>query len=84
MKFARYSWSAGSLLAGVIVAGLGIAGFLIPNHFIDGGFSGIAMLLAKLSGIPLPILIVVVNAPFGKYRFAASWSLPSYPNTPPT
>ncbi len=64
MKFARYSWSAGSLLAGVIVAGLGIAGFLIPNHFIDGGFSGIAMLLAKLTGIPLPILIVVVNAPF--------------------
>jgi uncharacterized membrane-anchored protein YitT (DUF2179 family) len=57
-------WSAFSLIAGVVVAALGIDSFLLPLHFIDGGVTGISMLLAKLTGLPLPILLVVVNAPF--------------------
>ena len=52
------------LIAGTLVAGLGLASFLLPNHFIDGGVTGVSMLLANLLGLPLGVLLVVVNAPF--------------------
>lgn len=60
----RHLWSAVSLIVGTLVAGLGLASFLLPNHFIDGGVTGVSMLLAHLTGIPLPVLLVLVNAPF--------------------
>jgi uncharacterized membrane-anchored protein YitT (DUF2179 family) len=60
----RHVWNTLSLLAGVLVAAVGLAGFLLPNHFIDGGVTGVSMLLARLSGIPLSVLLVVVNVPF--------------------
>jgi uncharacterized membrane-anchored protein YitT (DUF2179 family) len=70
----RHVWSALSLLGGVVVAALGLGGFLLPNHFIDGGVTGVSMLLARLLGIPLSILLVVVNAPFVLvgYRYIGS------------
>ncbi|MBM4074257.1 MAG: YitT family protein, partial [Planctomycetes bacterium] len=52
------------LVAGILVAAMGLESFLIPNQFIDGGVTGISMLLADLTGIPLGILLVAVNAPF--------------------
>lgn len=60
----RHLWSGLALLAGVFVAALGLESFLLPNHFIDGGVTGVSMLLAQLFGLPLPVLLVVVNAPF--------------------
>jgi uncharacterized membrane-anchored protein YitT (DUF2179 family) len=57
-------WSTLSLIAGVLVAALGLASFLLPNHFIDGGVTGVSMLLARLTGLPLALLLVAVNAPF--------------------
>jgi uncharacterized membrane-anchored protein YitT (DUF2179 family) len=60
----RHVWSTVSLAAGTLVAGLGLASFLLPNHFIDGGVTGLSMLLARLLPVPLPVLLVVVNAPF--------------------
>lgn len=52
------------IILGTFVSDWGIAGFLVPNHFIDGGVTGICMLLAKFLGLPLAILIAVVNLPF--------------------
>lgn len=49
---------------GVLVAAVGLRCFLLPNHFIDGGMTGISMLLAGLTPIPLGIWLIVVNAPF--------------------
>ena len=49
---------------GVLSAGFGLKGFLLPNNFIDGGAVGISLLLAKVFGISLSILLVVVNIPF--------------------
>lgn len=56
--------SAFYLVAGVVVAWIGLDGFLLPNHFIDGGVTGLSMLLASLTGLPLSVLLVAVNAPF--------------------
>jgi uncharacterized membrane-anchored protein YitT (DUF2179 family) len=49
---------------GVIVAGFGLGSFLIPNHFVDGGATGVAMLLSNLTNMSLAWWIVVVNLPF--------------------
>ena len=52
------------LIAGMLSAGFGLNGFLIPNHFIDGGVTGISLLLTQLTGISLSVLLVVINLPF--------------------
>ncbi len=49
---------------GIISASFGLKGFLIPNNFIDGGVTGLSMLLSKLTNIDLSILLVLVNIPF--------------------
>ena len=49
---------------GILSAGFGLKGFLLSSHFIDGGVTGISMLLANVAGWPLSILILVINLPF--------------------
>jgi len=50
--------------AGVLSAGFGLRGFILPNNFIDGGAVGISLLIAEVSSWPLPLLLIIVNAPF--------------------
>lgn len=52
------------IVLGILCAGMGIKGFLLSSHFIDGGVTGISMLLATVLGYPLPILIPLINLPF--------------------
>lgn len=49
---------------GIFCAGFGFKGFLLTNGFIDGGATGISLLLAHISKIPLFVLIICVNIPF--------------------
>jgi len=60
----NHLWNAATLTLGVLLSALGLGSFLLPNHFIDGGITGISMLLADQSGWPLPIFLVIVNIPF--------------------
>ena len=52
------------LLLGVLSAALGLKGFLLPSHFIDGGVTGIALMVSQLAHLPLSLLILVINVPF--------------------
>ena len=53
------------IILGILSAGMGLHGFLQHSDFIDGGVTGVSMLLAKSSlGWPLSLLIVVINLPF--------------------
>lgn len=52
------------ILLGVLSAGFGLKGFLLPNHFVDGGATGISLLISNISGLPLSLLLIVVNIPF--------------------
>lgn len=52
------------ITAGVFSASFGFKGFLLTNHFIDGGATGISLLTSAITGIPLPILLLAINAPF--------------------
>src|SRR6186997_1265529 len=50
---------------GILSAALGLKGFILPNNFIDGGVTGISLLVALLTkNISFPILIVLFNIPF--------------------
>lgn len=49
---------------GIFSAGFGLKSFLLPNEFIDGGATGISLLLTRVTGMSLSIFIVVVNLPF--------------------
>jgi uncharacterized membrane-anchored protein YitT (DUF2179 family) len=52
------------IMLGISSAGFGLKGFLIPNSFIDGGVTGISLLTEQVTGIPLSILLVIINLPF--------------------
>lgn len=52
------------ILLGILSAGMGIKGFLLSSHFIDGGVTGISMLVSAVSGTSVSIWIAVVNLPF--------------------
>lgn len=52
------------IVLGILSAGMGLKGFLLSSRFIDGGVTGISMLLSDVLGFPLAILILVINLPF--------------------
>jgi uncharacterized membrane-anchored protein YitT (DUF2179 family) len=51
-------------MIGIISASFGLKGFLLPNNFIDGGITGLSLLLTETTQMPLSILIIIVNIPF--------------------
>ncbi|MBT8267295.1 MAG: YitT family protein [Bacteroidia bacterium] len=52
------------IIIGVFSAGFGLKGFLLPNQFIDGGATGISLLIENISSISLSYLLILVNLPF--------------------
>ena len=52
------------IVAGVFSAAFGLKSFLLSSHFIDGGVTGISMLLAAAFQLPLSVLILIINLPF--------------------
>jgi uncharacterized membrane-anchored protein YitT (DUF2179 family) len=63
-KFLKELVNTALIVLGILSAGLGLKGFLLSSHFIDGGVTGISMLLSKVLGFPLAILILIINLPF--------------------
>ncbi|NCO63701.1 MAG: YitT family protein [Flavobacteriales bacterium] len=53
-----------NIIIGVFAAGFGLKGFLLPNNFIDGGATGISLLLEYVTTLNLSYLLVLVNLPF--------------------
>ena len=62
--FVRESLNAVLIAVGVLSAAMGLKGFLLSSGFIDGGVTGISMLLAKTTGLPLSALLPAINLPF--------------------
>ncbi len=52
------------ITAGIFSAAFGFKGFLLTNHFIDGGATGISLLLSAVTAVPLYVWIIGVNIPF--------------------
>ena len=52
------------LTLGAIISALALECFLIPNTILDGGITGISIILFKLFTIPVSLLVLVLNIPF--------------------
>jgi uncharacterized membrane-anchored protein YitT (DUF2179 family) len=52
------------LVVGAGLAVLAMKGFMIPNRFLDGGVSGISILLHELFHINISLLVIILNASF--------------------
>lgn len=63
-RIAREAANGLLIVLGILSAGLGLKGFLLSSRFIDGGVTGVSMLLADVLHVPLYILIFFINIPF--------------------
>ncbi|SEG21296.1 YitT family protein [Algoriphagus boritolerans] len=52
------------IVAGVFCAAAALQVFMLPNKFLDGGVTGIAIIINLHYGINLTLLLVVINIPF--------------------
>ncbi len=52
------------MILGVCCAAFGLKSFLLPNDVLDGGVTGISLLISVLTGWKLSILIFLINIPF--------------------
>ena len=52
------------ILLGGLIAGFALEGFLVPNHFFDGGVTGISLLIHEIFDYNIAFVIVLANIPF--------------------
>ena len=52
------------ILLGVFLASVGLKAFLLPNGFLDGGVTGIALLLNIVTELNVSVLLVLLSIPF--------------------
>ncbi len=71
MSINLYVKDAFFIVAGICSAAFGLESFLLPNRFIDGGATGISLLITEITQIPLWVLIIIVNVPFIFMAFRA-------------
>ncbi len=64
VKFTHLIRDCFLILLGILAASFGLKGFLLPNLFIDGGVTGISLIIAELTDIPLSALLFTINLPF--------------------
>jgi uncharacterized membrane-anchored protein YitT (DUF2179 family)/predicted metal-dependent HD superfamily phosphohydrolase len=51
------------ILSGVVIASFALKEFLVPNHFFDGGITGVSLLVHELYHFNLGIVILLFNLP---------------------
>src|SRR5690606_20712475 len=66
------------VVAGILITGFAMKGFLVPNGFLDGGVTGISLLLHEINHWNLGLLLVAFNLPFivmGAYQINRKFAL---------
>ena len=53
-----------SIALGIALATFGLKAFLLPNGFLDGGVTGIAILVKLLTGWPVSLTLPLLSVPF--------------------
>ncbi|MCC3373890.1 YitT family protein [Cohnella sp. REN36] len=53
-----------AIMVGAILVGTALEIFLVPNNIIDGGITGISIIAAHLTKLPLGIFLFLLNLPF--------------------
>jgi uncharacterized membrane-anchored protein YitT (DUF2179 family) len=52
------------IFLGAALVAVGLEIFLVPNNIIDGGITGISIILSKVTGISLGLFLFLLNLPF--------------------
>lgn len=52
------------LTIGSIIAAYALESFLIPNTILDGGVTGISIIVSKITNLSVSILVLILNIPF--------------------
>ncbi|MFT5751032.1 MAG: uncharacterized membrane-anchored protein YitT (DUF2179 family) [Dokdonia sp.] len=52
------------IFIGIILASIGLKAFLLPNGFLDGGATGIAILLSEKIDLDISIVLILISIPF--------------------
>lgn len=66
-KIKKYIFKYIMITIGVVISALALDCILIPNGLIDGGITGVSIVLTKIIPISLGIFIVLLNAPLVLY-----------------
>lgn len=66
--YKRYIWDLLLKILWIIIganmAAVSLKVILIPNGLIDGGITGVSMMLSELFGVSLSVLLFILNIPF--------------------
>lgn len=68
------------IVLGTCCATLAIKGFMIPNHFIDGGVTGVSILIHEVFHVSVSIPLILINIPFvivGYYKIGKVFAVNS-------
>ena len=57
------------VIAGVVLYAIGFQFFMYPNSIVAGGVVGIAMIINRLTGLPVGLLTIIMNIPL----FLIAW-----------
>jgi len=52
------------IFLGIVLASIGLNAFLLPNGFLDGGVTGVALLIRTIVDINLSYLLIIFSIPF--------------------
>jgi len=64
MKLNEYVSEVFQIILAILLASIGLKAFLLPNGFLDGGVTGVAILLSVLFKINISYILPVVTIPF--------------------
>lgn len=70
MKITKHDiWVAAQVLLGCAIVGAAFSFLTYPNNIVSGGVTGISQILNLLTGLPVGVMIAVMNIPL----FAVAW-----------
>src|SRR5215207_4510175 len=63
-RHSREIFNVTLVVLGIFSAAFGLKGFLLSSRFIDGGVTGVSMLLSDITRLPLALFLPLINIPF--------------------
>ena len=58
-----------AILIGSLLLGIGINGFLVPHHLLDGGITGLALIIHYYFGFPTGLCMFLLSIPLSVYAW---------------
>src|SRR5690606_15470357 len=66
------------IVLGILFSAFAMKSFLVPNHFLDGGVTGISLLVHEVFHWNLGLLLILTNLPFiimGAYQVSKGFAI---------